>query len=96
MEATMTKSKAFQDGYRDGLAWDLDGFATHADVLSEREGWDTATINAAGGGDCAKLWGVPSEGPEWEKACEEYNAGAHAGASAPQSERTGKSPRDDG
>lgn len=86
-----TKHPAYLDGYNDGLAWDLDGFADLDAVRRERTGWDAATINAIGSTACAKRWGVPSEGEAWETACEAYNAGAYAGACA--SERTGKPPR---
>lgn len=95
-------SKAYNAGYRDGLAWDLDGFADR-DALTI-SGWDEATINAIGVKRFAKscgLRGMRRPGGEidfqwdggavarWERACEEYNEGALAGARAPQNQRTG-------
>ena len=85
-----TTTTAHEDGYRDGLAWDLDGYESTADLRAAIDGWDSATINAFGTAACAKRWGVPDTGEEWERACREYNAGAVAGAIAPQSERTGR------
>jgi len=85
METTTdTTSLAYKVGYADGLAWDLDGFASHEDVQMERHGWDVAHCGI-----------TVTEGDEWEKACADFNAGAHAGACAPQSERTGKAPVSD-
>lgn len=86
------QSKAYRDGYSDGLAWDLDGFACVEDVQTETEGWDSATINAVGRSKCAEKWGVSEEGPEWDQACHEYNRGAHVGACAPQEQRNGLPP----
>lgn len=84
-------SKAYLDGYADGLAWDLDGYDDANEI--KPHGWDDATINAMGTAACAKAWGVPAEGPDWEQACAKYNAGAYAGATSPQDQRTGLPPR---
>jgi hypothetical protein len=88
-DSTMTTTKAYRDGYRDGLAWDLDGYETTTALRSATTGWDEATINAMGSAACAKAWGVPREGTAWEAACRDYNRGAHAGALAVQSRRSG-------
>ena len=83
---------AYESGYRDGLAWDLDGYESVEEVRAARNGWDSATISALGSSVCAEAWGVSAEGDAWEHACHEYNRGAHAGACAPQEERTGLPP----
>ncbi len=93
---TSSDSQAYEDGYRDGLAWDLDGFKDNDAVFRHRYGWDTATLNAVGDDDCAKAWGVedPEDRDALMAAAEDYNRGAYAGAIAPQSRRTGKPPQD--
>lgn len=90
---TVIESKAYQDGLKDGLRWDLDGFASADHIRATPFGWDEATIDANGVDFCANLWGVPNEGYAWEQACRDYNAGAFAGACAPQDERSGLPPR---
>lgn len=91
------KSKAYRDGYRDGLAWDLDGFRDRDHLLRSPEGWDAATINAMGSAHCAKRWGVRTVGGlRWEQACADYNAGAFAGACVAQEARTGLATGSDG
>ena len=89
MTTSTTSSPAFLAGLKDGLAWDLDGFATAAAVQANKSGWDESTINAIGKVPCAKAWGVEADGEAWETACEDYNRGAHQGATADQAERTG-------
>ena len=87
-------SKAFDVGFADGLAWDLDGYASVGAIAPY--GWDEATINAMGADNCRRAWGVQlgASGDEtWGVACEEYNRGAYRGATAPQTERTGLPPR---
>jgi len=89
---------AYRNGYTDGLDWDLDGFASLEAVLADRYGWDEATISAVGNtglvekdaeGVLLALWDDHSS-----EICDAYNRGAHAGACAPQDQRTGKAPRD--
>jgi hypothetical protein len=91
------QSKAFEAGYRDGLGWDLGDYATAKDVRAERRGWDDASLQAMGVRDFCQHVGLRTEEahPDSIKlgvACREYNAGAYAGACAPQNERTGMSP----
>ena len=89
---------AYEAGLADGLAWDLDGFDTWADVERAREGWDEATISAIGSEACRKAWGVAEGDNEaWDEACSAYNRGAYEGATTrkgrsglpPTSERRG-------
>lgn len=81
-----SNTKAYREGFADGLAWDLDAYETIADVERDRSGWDEATIDAMGLTACVEAWGVPrdtSGEPEpdaWSAACRDYNEGAHAGA----------------
>lgn len=89
MTTSTASSAAFLAGLNDGLAWDLDGFASVDAVRASKTGWDESTINAMGVGPCAKAWGVDAEGDAWEAACEDYNRGAYQGATADQAERTG-------
>lgn len=86
------ESRAYEAGYEDGLAWDLDLFGS-ADEL-RAEGWDSATINALSSRDLAEHWGLPLRAIEtgsdlFADACRDYNRGCLAGARAPQDERTG-------
>lgn len=92
--ATDVLGAAYADGYADGLAWDLDGYETLAEVEGA-SGWDTATISAMGPRHCRETWGIDVDADDelWDAACEAYNRGAHAGATAPQSRRSGLSPR---
>lgn len=83
----------YSAGYADGLAWDLDGYASSHELQQEHEGWDAATINAIGRAKFLERVGLPAgEGPEFDAAfstaCSEYNRGARDGALAPQG-RTG-------
>lgn len=87
-------SKAYADGLKDGLEWDLTGYTSILDLSADTTGWDEATIHAMGASACAEAWGVAEEGEAWEQACADYNAGCHKGATAPQDERTGQSPVD--
>lgn len=95
------ESKAFNIGYADGLAWDLDDFPTHARVLADTHGWDEQASNAMGEVAFAKHIGVDvgpfgNDGESvWLAASNDYNRGAHAGACAPQCTRTGLPPRGD-
>lgn len=91
------QSRIYLLGYADGLAWDLDGYASIREVESDPHTWDSALIEAAGSDEVAAAWGVdPNDDAAWSAACAEYNAGARAGALAPQDERTGAPPRDGG
>jgi hypothetical protein len=84
---------AYLDGVEDGEAWDLSGYADHAAVVADREGWDEATINACGSTECRRVWEVEEGDDEaWGAACSAYNAGAYAGATKPQEERSGREP----
>ena len=89
---------AYFAGLVDGLAWDLDGYASADAVRASKEGWDEATINAIGATMAASKW-LPNESdPEaveddpdaWSDVCAAYNRGAYEGATRPQEERTGK------
>jgi hypothetical protein len=86
-----SSNRAFLDGIKDGLDWDLGGFKTVENIHSS--GWDDATIDALGDDACREAWGIP-EGEAgdiaWREACEAYNRGACMGACAPQSVRTGR------
>jgi hypothetical protein len=87
------KSRAYLDGYADGLAWDLDGFDSRSHLLSQPHGWDEATLNSVSIAHLENAWGVKQRNSrQWDKATEDYNAGAFAGATAPQSRRTGLPP----
>jgi hypothetical protein len=89
-------STAYTQGVADGLAWDLGGFQTTADVERATIGWDEATINAIGSSECRKAWGlhdVEAGDDVWGRACADYNRGAHKGATAAQKHRTGLPPR---
>lgn len=90
---TAKRSEAYAAGYSDGLEWDLDGFESHENVVRERYGWDEATINAIGVSAFAAHVGLPEDynEDEWEDACEQYNSGAYAGATA-KSGRSGLPP----
>lgn len=86
-----TTTRAYEAGYEDGLAWDLDLFDS-ADEITE-DGWDTATINALSRADLYAHLGIPAgtdwESPVVESALADYCRGCKAGALAPQDERTG-------
>ncbi len=69
---------AYKSGLVDGADWDLDGYASVWEAADQPEGWSTATINAVGSTACAREWGVPAEGEEWEQACYEYDRGVVA------------------
>ncbi len=88
------RSKAYRDGYSDGLAWDLDGYASHEDVQRTGANWDEATINAVGRTEFARHLGIAEDASDddWSRAIAEYNAGAQAGATAPQDQRSGLCP----
>lgn len=85
-------SKAYEAGFADGLAWDLDGFDSWEEVERARETWSTATINAIGSDECARQWGLErAEGPAWSQAMSDYDRGAHEGATAREG-RSGRPP----
>jgi len=88
------RSLAYQDGYSDGLAWDLSNYASKAAVRADTKGWDDVTIAQMGAAACRRAWGLKSDGDEsaWARACSDYCAGAYAGACADQAERTGAAP----
>jgi hypothetical protein len=71
------RSQAFASGLVDGADWELDGYDSIADAVRDT-GWSAATINAMGREWCAEAWGVPDEGPDWERACDEYEQGVQA------------------
>lgn len=81
-----TKSKAYNDGYRDGLNWDLDGYESYEAAASDG-GWSYATITAVGSSECARVWGVPKSkigrSAQWDTACREYDRGVHDAISSP-------------
>src|SRR5258708_5663180 len=84
MTTTAKESKAYQDGYKAGLAWDLDGFKTLAEALSS-EGWDASTLNAVSDDEIRRLWGLRRlSGPAFERACDEYTLGVKAGIQSPE------------
>lgn len=88
-------SRFYDDGFRDGLAWDLGDYQTIDDVRNDPHGWDCATLEVCGRRMCADVWGIdPDDDEAFDEAARDYNAGAHAGALAPQEERTGLPPRD--
>lgn len=92
---TNRKSKAYEAGMEDGLAWDLDGYASAEEVSKSKDTWDEATINALGVDKFCALVGISPEqwGEDpWRQACHDYNRGCYDGATAPQSERTGLPP----
>jgi hypothetical protein len=87
---------AYEAGLKDGLAWDLDGYDTWADVDRAREGWDEATINALGSDACREAWGVNADDDEaWSEAMDAYNRGAYEGATTREG-RSGLLPRHSG
>ena len=75
---TMATSKAYRDGYQDGLNWDLDCYSSYEEAAQD-DGWSDATIIAVGPAECARLWGVPEEEigqtERWAKACRDYDRG---------------------
>lgn len=77
-----TDGRAYDAGYADGLVWDLSGFSSRESLQAEKNGWDEATINAVGLTEFAQAVGADPESNAWEKACSEYNRGAHEGALA--------------
>jgi hypothetical protein len=81
-----TKSKAYNDGYRDGLNWDLDGYESYEAAASD-DGWSDATINAVGSYECARVWGVLrsqiGRSECWDAACREYDRGVRDAISSP-------------
>jgi len=89
-EELAVRSKAWQEGYQDGLVWDLENFESW-DAVAELEsdaravGWDEATISAEGVATfSARLglvhgWGRREDDQAWAGACAEYAAGARAG-----------------
>jgi hypothetical protein len=68
-------TKAYNDGYNDGLSWDLSGFDSLAEAADQSSGWDESTINALGAGACARRWDVPEDSDAFSDACMEYNRG---------------------
>jgi hypothetical protein len=86
---------AYEAGLKDGLAWDLDGYSTWADVERARDGWDDATINAMGRAWCRRAWGVGLDDDEAWQACAAYNRGAYEGATTREG-RSGLPPRHSG
>jgi hypothetical protein len=88
------QSLAYQSGYIDGLAWDLDRFRDIAHVAAEAD-WAAETINALGSSECADNWGVCRQDEDaWAIAIAEFESGCHAGVCAPQELRSGKPPRE--
>jgi hypothetical protein len=85
-------TKAYEAGLADGLAWDLDGYKTRAQVESADD-WDAATIGALTHEEWCAHVGLSDDcerdSEEYTAACAEYNRGVRAGALAPQDERTG-------
>lgn len=80
-------------GYTDGLAWDLDGFDSRERVEATG-GWADATIDAVGIVVFAAVCGVTAHDAEdraaaWDAAVAGYDAGAHDGACADQTARSG-------
>jgi hypothetical protein len=70
-----TMTRAYVAGLVDGADWDLDGYGGDAAAASLDRGFDAATIHARGPKACAKAWGVPDEGDEWEQAQRDYSEG---------------------
>jgi len=69
---------AYADGVQDGTDWDLDGFDSIEAAARQLDGWDSSAIDAVGSDKLAAIWGVPSEGPEWSAALDDYNRGVVA------------------
>ena len=88
-------TKAYAAGYKDGLAWDLDAYASWEDVERATTGWDDATLNAISTDEAKRLWGaagVDDESPAWGRAMFDYNRGAYDGACQREG-RSGLPPR---
>lgn len=74
---TVPATRAYRDGFEDGLKWDLDGFDSVEAAAAQAKGWDESTINAVGASACARKWGVQEGGTAWSSACADYNDGVH-------------------
>lgn len=89
------RQKIYDLGYQDGLAFDLDGYASIEAVRRDAEGWDEGLINGLGWVEVLRLFGLPGDAwgsDEYYAACGVYNRGCHDGACAPQEKRTGLPP----
>ena len=88
-------SNAFTAGIRDGLAWDLDGFADCAEVAAATD-WAGSAIEAIGWVAWLKSCGLPlglrAHSVRSSKLVAAYERGCRKGVLAKQSDRTGCGP----
>ena len=88
-------SNAFTAGLRDGLAWDLDGFADRAEVAAATD-WAGSAIEAIGWVAWLKSCGLPlglqAHSVRSSKLVAAYERGCRKGVLAKQSDRTGCGP----
>lgn len=81
-------AKAYDAGYKDGLAWDLSDFSSLQEIEQSKQ-WDDATINAIGSTEFAVHCGIeaaegdyPAFRDAFSLACVDYDKGARDGAVA--------------
>lgn len=87
-------SPAYLDGFKDGLAWDLGGFASiEAMRARSPEWWGAMASNTVGRHHLSNIWVINGDDDViWERALADYVRGVLDGVARPQEERSGSPP----